>query len=204
LSGAAYWTVAARRSLGQSSGGDRACRRSGVGTGCLYRPHGPLQPAGGDPRGLCTYRPRQRTEPPPGDHVPRLAQRITPSHYFIRHSPRICPCRIDPGRARLWDTWPWLCDVYRGERTRCLCDAEPGLPLLGCFRAAEHPGGPYYRLVGPEDPLPMTATEPDAAYPFVQTAPADQTSLLRRVRGGLRTFVRRAPLSAFWGCIAAA
>jgi len=46
----------------------------------------------------------------------------------------------------------------------------------------------------------MTVIESDAAY-SVRTA---EPSLARRVGHGLATFVRRAPLSAFWGCIAAA
>lgn len=50
----------------------------------------------------------------------------------------------------------------------------------------------------------MTITEPDAAYPLQQSQPAGESSRLRRVRGGLLNFIRRSPLSAFWGCIAAA
>ncbi len=50
----------------------------------------------------------------------------------------------------------------------------------------------------------MTATEPDAAFPLEPSQPVVASSRLRRVRGGLRTFFRRYPLSAFWGCIAAA
>jgi peptide/nickel transport system permease protein len=50
----------------------------------------------------------------------------------------------------------------------------------------------------------MTAAEPDSAYPVPQGRPAAEHSLLQRVRGALATFVRRSPLSAFWGCIAAA
>jgi ABC-type dipeptide/oligopeptide/nickel transport system permease subunit len=50
----------------------------------------------------------------------------------------------------------------------------------------------------------MTITEPDAAYPLQHRQPAGDSSRLRRVRGGLLTFIRRSPLSAFWGCIAAA
>jgi peptide/nickel transport system permease protein len=50
----------------------------------------------------------------------------------------------------------------------------------------------------------MTAAEPDSAYTVPQAGPAAERSRLRRVRGGLVTFVRRSPLSAFWGCIAAA
>ena len=50
----------------------------------------------------------------------------------------------------------------------------------------------------------MTVTEPDAAYPVETSAPIPESSRLRRVRGGLRNFVRRSPLSAFWGLVAAA
>jgi peptide/nickel transport system permease protein len=50
----------------------------------------------------------------------------------------------------------------------------------------------------------MTITEPDAAYPLQQSQPAGESSRLRQVRGGLLTFIRRSPLSTFWGCIAAA
>jgi len=50
----------------------------------------------------------------------------------------------------------------------------------------------------------MTATEPETAYPLQQGRQAVEGSRLRRVRGGLSTFLRRSPLSAFWGCIAAA
>jgi peptide/nickel transport system permease protein len=50
----------------------------------------------------------------------------------------------------------------------------------------------------------MTVTEPDSAYPVPQARPAAGPSALRRVRRGLSTFIRRSPLSAFWGCVAAA
>ena len=50
----------------------------------------------------------------------------------------------------------------------------------------------------------MTVTEPDSAYPVAQARPAAGPSPLRRVRGGLSAFIRRSPLSAFWGCVAAA
>jgi ABC-type dipeptide/oligopeptide/nickel transport system permease subunit len=50
----------------------------------------------------------------------------------------------------------------------------------------------------------MTATEPDAAYPLETGRPAVELSRLRRAGLGLRRFIRRHPLSAFWGCIAAA
>jgi peptide/nickel transport system permease protein len=50
----------------------------------------------------------------------------------------------------------------------------------------------------------MTATEPETAYPLQQGRQAVEDSRLRRLRGGLSTFIRRSPLSAFWGCIAAA
>ena len=50
----------------------------------------------------------------------------------------------------------------------------------------------------------MTVTEPDTAYPVETSAPIPESSRLRRVKGGLRNFVRRSPLSAFWGLVAAA
>jgi peptide/nickel transport system permease protein len=50
----------------------------------------------------------------------------------------------------------------------------------------------------------MTVTEPKAAYPVDQPALTVEEARLRRTREGLRRFVRSSPLSAFWGCIAAA
>jgi len=50
----------------------------------------------------------------------------------------------------------------------------------------------------------MTATEPEAAYPLEPGRPVVDASPLRRVTLALRRFARRHPLSAFWGCIAAA
>jgi peptide/nickel transport system permease protein len=50
----------------------------------------------------------------------------------------------------------------------------------------------------------MTVTEPETAYPVDQPALAVEESRLRRVNEGARRFFRRSPLSAFWGCIAAA
>ena len=52
----------------------------------------------------------------------------------------------------------------------------------------------------------MTAIESrTAGYPVRQCGPRRvERSPPRRVAGGLRTFFRRSPLSAFWGCIAAA
>jgi peptide/nickel transport system permease protein len=49
----------------------------------------------------------------------------------------------------------------------------------------------------------MTAADPDADLTLVAAAPSLKPSGLRRAAGGLRLFVRRSPLSAFWGCIAA-
>ncbi len=46
----------------------------------------------------------------------------------------------------------------------------------------------------------MTVTDPETAYPLQQGRQAAEGSRLRRVRGGLSTFIRRSPLSAFWGC----
>jgi peptide/nickel transport system permease protein len=50
----------------------------------------------------------------------------------------------------------------------------------------------------------MTITGPDAAYPVQGIQPGVASSRLRRVSGGLATFIKRSPLSAFWGCLAAA
>jgi ABC-type dipeptide/oligopeptide/nickel transport system permease subunit len=50
----------------------------------------------------------------------------------------------------------------------------------------------------------MTVTEPETAFPLQQGHQAVKGSRLRRARGGFGTFIRRSPLSAFWGCIAAA
>jgi len=46
----------------------------------------------------------------------------------------------------------------------------------------------------------MTVIESDATFP----SQAAEPTLLRRMGRGLLTFARRSPLSAFWGCIAAA
>jgi ABC-type dipeptide/oligopeptide/nickel transport system permease subunit len=50
----------------------------------------------------------------------------------------------------------------------------------------------------------MTLSGPEAAYPAQPARQAVEGSRLRRVSGGLRSFVRRSPFSAFWGVIAAA
>ena len=50
----------------------------------------------------------------------------------------------------------------------------------------------------------MTTTEPAAVYPADQPQRAVEGAPQRRVRGGLGTFIRRSPLSAFWGLVAAA
>jgi peptide/nickel transport system permease protein len=50
----------------------------------------------------------------------------------------------------------------------------------------------------------MTVTEPETAYPVEPVSLATESSRLPRAAGGLRSFIRRSPLSAFWGCIAAA
>jgi peptide/nickel transport system permease protein len=50
----------------------------------------------------------------------------------------------------------------------------------------------------------MTAADQGSTYPASQGLPTLQHSRARRVARGLRLFVRRSPLSAFWGCIAAA
>ena len=49
----------------------------------------------------------------------------------------------------------------------------------------------------------MTAADPDADLTLAVAAPSIKPSGLRRAAGGLRLFVRRSPLSAFWGCVAA-
>ena len=48
----------------------------------------------------------------------------------------------------------------------------------------------------------MTAAEPDADLTLAPRAAAIKPAAPRRVGRGLRMFVRRSPLSAFWGCIA--
>jgi len=50
----------------------------------------------------------------------------------------------------------------------------------------------------------MSVTTPDTTLPSQQRPQAAEPSWLRRAGRGLRRFVRRSPLSAFWGCIAAA
>ncbi|HJZ15754.1 MAG TPA: hypothetical protein VJ251_09920, partial [Stellaceae bacterium] len=50
----------------------------------------------------------------------------------------------------------------------------------------------------------MTVTEPETAYPVEPVSLATESSRLPRAAGGFRSFIRRSPLSAFWGCIAAA
>src|SRR5437763_1764115 len=52
----------------------------------------------------------------------------------------------------------------------------------------------------------MTAADPDTALPLdpaIAAARASEPPRWRRFGRGLRNFVRRSPLSAFWGCIAA-
>ena len=50
----------------------------------------------------------------------------------------------------------------------------------------------------------MTTIEPETGYALPHGRRAVERSLPWRIAGGLRTFARRSPLSAFWGCIAAA
>ena len=50
----------------------------------------------------------------------------------------------------------------------------------------------------------MTAADQGSTYPASQGLPTLQHSRSRRVARGLRLFIRRSPLSAFWGCVAAA
>ena len=50
----------------------------------------------------------------------------------------------------------------------------------------------------------MSVTQPDVALPLQEAALAATSSWPRRLARVLRTFARRSPMSAFWGCIAAA
>ena len=50
----------------------------------------------------------------------------------------------------------------------------------------------------------MTATDQGSTYPPPQALPTLRHSRVRRLARGLRLFIRRSPLSAFWGCVAAA
>jgi peptide/nickel transport system permease protein len=50
----------------------------------------------------------------------------------------------------------------------------------------------------------MTVIEPETAYPAERSALTLESSPPRGAMGGARRFLRRSPLSAFWGCIAAA
>jgi ABC-type dipeptide/oligopeptide/nickel transport system permease subunit len=49
----------------------------------------------------------------------------------------------------------------------------------------------------------MTAADPDAPLALSPAAETAKPGLWRRIGRGLRLFARRAPMSAFWGCIAA-
>jgi ABC-type dipeptide/oligopeptide/nickel transport system permease subunit len=50
----------------------------------------------------------------------------------------------------------------------------------------------------------MTATEPETVYRVEPVALTPESARLRRTSGGFRGFIRRSPMSAFWGLIAAA
>ena len=50
----------------------------------------------------------------------------------------------------------------------------------------------------------MTATDQGSTYRPPQALPTLRHSRVRRLARGLRLFIRRSPLSAFWGCVAAA
>ena len=49
----------------------------------------------------------------------------------------------------------------------------------------------------------MSVTQPDAALPLQERPRAVEASWPMRVLHVLRTFARRSPMSAFWGCVAA-
>ncbi len=50
----------------------------------------------------------------------------------------------------------------------------------------------------------MSAVDPETVLPVEPTSRPAERSRLRRIAAALRNFARRAPLSAFWGCVAAA
>src|SRR5262249_38835484 len=137
-------------------------------------------------------------------HLSRLAECLAARDYPVGHPSWIRPRRLNPGRTRFRDARPRLCNVYGRQRARRFRDAEPGVSLRRRLCAAEHFGRPNDRLAGSEDTLSMTVTEPETAYPLETPAPAIGASRPRLARGAVRRFIRRSPLSAFWGCIAAA
>ena len=49
----------------------------------------------------------------------------------------------------------------------------------------------------------MTFAEPEVLYPIEEVPPKIEASRWRRFAGALKTFARRSPFSAFWGCVAA-
>ena len=49
----------------------------------------------------------------------------------------------------------------------------------------------------------MSVTQPDTAFPVQSRPRAIDASWPRRIGRALRTFARRSPMSAVWGCIAA-
>jgi peptide/nickel transport system permease protein len=49
----------------------------------------------------------------------------------------------------------------------------------------------------------MTIAEPEVLYPIEEVPPKIEASRWRRFAGALKTFARRSPFSAFWGCVAA-
>jgi peptide/nickel transport system permease protein len=49
----------------------------------------------------------------------------------------------------------------------------------------------------------MTVAEPEVLYPIEEVPPKIEASRWRRFAGALKTFARRSPFSAFWGCVAA-
>jgi peptide/nickel transport system permease protein len=50
----------------------------------------------------------------------------------------------------------------------------------------------------------MTTIDPDSAFPVEAVRPTARRSIARRIGGGLWSFARRSPFSAFWGVVALA
>ena len=129
-----------------------------------------------------------------------LPNALLPVDHAVGNSVEFRAGRLDPGRARLRHPGARLFDVHRGQRARHFRDAEPGVPLRRGDRDAEHTRRCSDRLARSEDPLPMTAVEPETVHSLDQAPPPPRASLAH----GLWNFARRSPMSAFWGCVAAA